>query len=496
MVFIKEKKSPFIKHLSFFDVLMLSLGSSLGTGIFVLLGLGTEIASYGFFFSFIIATFICLIVALNYAELSSSMTITGGPYSFVKESLGGITAFYVGWLLWLGFLVYAALSAVAFMNYINYFIPIPVKDIPAIILVLFFTFINMKGIKKAKLVQNVMTLMLLGIFLIYIIAGFSNLRNKEIQFFDGISSIFAATTLAFTCFLGFDSITFVAEEVKKPRNIILALVLAVLIPGTIYSLTTLVTLNSVSHEKLINSSVPLFEMVKFNPYLLFLTLLAAIFATLSSLNISLVVASRNAFALSRDGYMPKSLSLLSEKTKTPNLALLFSSLFVIFFIATRGIEFMANVACFGYIIAFSLVSISLIILRKKRKFLPRPFKVPFYEFFAFLGFILPLILLFFLESKALFVGAVWMVIGFFVYCLHTLGVDRFRYAFAGINVLIGILSLSFWYSLELGFPKVSFPAKIFLSCMSLIIWAICFIAAVLFMKKLRFETEEEKSRKS
>ena len=114
MVFIKEKDGIFKKELNLFDLIVFGIGSTIGAGIFILIGLGAEIAGSGLIISFVIATIITLFIALNYAELGASIPTTGGSYAFVKESFGGITAFYVGWLIWLGTIVYSALSAAAF----------------------------------------------------------------------------------------------------------------------------------------------------------------------------------------------------------------------------------------------------------------------------------------------------------------------------------------------------------------------------------------------
>lgn len=498
MVYIKEKDSHFKKELSLFDIVMFGIGSTIGAGIFVLIGLGAKIAGPGLILSFIIGAIISLIIALSYAELGSSIPITGGGYSFVKEGLGGITAFYVGWLIWLGTLVYSALSAVGFVRYLNYFLPFVFPDIVGAVIVIGFALLNIRGIKVAIRFQKIITIILLCIFALYMYAGLGkvNVENLRPLIPMGIPSILAGTALIFVCYIGFDSITSISEEVKKPKHIAIALILSVLIPGFIYIIVSYITLGSIPFITIINSEVPLIELVKDNPIFLNLIFLGAILATLSSLNVSLIAASRNLFALSRDGYMPEIFTSISEKYKNPYLAILLCSFIVIMFIATRAIDFIAYVSGFGYIIGISLVCLSLIILREKRSLLHRPFKVPFYEIFAFLGFILPLMLLPFLESSAILVGVAWIVIGFFIYCLHALGLERFRITFAGLNILISILSLGVWFSLLISFPLMKPLTKVFLSYTSLIISFICFIVGILFLMKVKSLNQREKYQKS
>jgi len=182
--------------------------------------------------------------------------------------------------------------------------------------------------------------------------------------------------------------------------------------------------------------------------------------------------------------MPKIFSKIHEEHRVPHIALLFSALMIILFIATRVIEFVAFVSSFGFILAFSLVALSLLILREKRKHLTRPFKLPAYTLFTFLGIVLPLILLPFLEGSAVFVGFIWIVFGFFVYCLHTLGIKRFRVAFVGMNVLVSLLSLSLWYSLLISFHSVKPLTKVIIANTCMVISTVCMIVAILFLFKI------------
>jgi len=496
MVFIKEKDGIFKKELNLFDLIVFGIGSTIGAGIFILIGLGAEIAGSGLIISFVIATIITLFIALNYAELGASIPTTGGSYAFVKESFGGMIAFYVGWLIWLGSIVYSALSAAAFIEYLNYFLPFEFHDLFGSIVLLAFVALNIRGIKKSMFVQKIITLILIGIFLISIIAGFTNVDVKNLTpFTNGFSPIFIATSLIFVCFIGFAMTTTISEEVKKPKHIAYALVISVLVPGLIYIGLTYVTLGSVSIDILVNSRVPLMELVANNIILLVMMFLAALLATLSSLNVSIIASSRNLFALSRDGYLPPIFSSLNKKYQTPHIAMLFSAFIAILFVASRSIEFIAYVSSFGYLIAFSLISSSLFILRKKRKFLERPFLLPYYQIFSLIGFLLPLILLIFLQSGAIFTGLVWVILGFFVYSLHTLGVDRFRIAIGGINMLISIFSFTFFYSLRSGFFSIQPLTRIFLTYTTLTLGVVCMISGILFIKKVKIPKKEEKNQR-
>jgi APA family basic amino acid/polyamine antiporter len=486
MVYIREKEAQVEKKIKFFDLLMFGIGSTIGAGIFVLFGSGASIAGSGLIVSFIIASIISIFIAFNYAEMGSSIPTFGGSYTFVKEGLGGIIAFYIGWLIWFGSIGFAALSAIGFVQYFNYILPISFPDLFGAFIVMLFVAYNLKGTKETMRLQTIITIALMLILVLYIGFGFTKIEPTTITplFEKGISSIFMATALIFVCFMGFEPITTISEEVKNPRHVAWTLIASIIIVCLFYIFITYVTIGSLPLNVITKSTLPLFELAKKNSAVLSLLFIGAILATLSSLNTALFAASRNLYALSRDGYMPKIFSNIHDQYKVPHVAILFSAFLIILFIATRVVEFVAFVSSFGFILAFSLVSLSLLILRDKRKLLPRPFKLPFYTFFTFLGILLPLILLPFLESDAIFVGFIWIVVGFFVYCLHTLGINRFRVAFAGMNVLVSILSFSLWYSLVVGFHSVKPLTKVILGNACIIISSICLIAAILFLFKI------------
>lgn len=486
MVYIKEQKPQVEKKIKFFDLLMFGIGNTIGAGIFVLLGLGASMAGSGLIVSFIIASIISIFIALNYAEMGSSIPTFGGSYTFVKEGLGGIIAFYIGWLIWLGSMVFAALSAIGFVQYFNYILPISFPDLFGAFIVMLFVAYNLKRAKVVMKFQTIITIALISILVLYIGFGFKRIDPSNITplFGKGISPIFMAAALIFVCFMGFEPITTISEKVENPKHIAWTLIVSIIVVSLFYIFITYVTIGSLSLDVITKSELPLFELAKKNPPVLSLLFIGAILATLSSLNTALFTASRNLFALSRDGYMPKIFSSIHEKHKVPHIALLFSALITILFIATRMAEFVAFVSSFGFILAFSLVALSLLILREKRKFLARPFKLPAYTLFTFLGIVLPLILLPFLESSAVFVGFIWIVFGFFVYCLHTLGIDRFRIAFVGMNVLVSLLSFSLWYSLLVSFHSVKPLTKVIVANTCMIISAVSMVVAILFIFKI------------
>jgi len=144
-------------------------------------------------------------------------------------------------------------------------------------------------------------------------------------------------------------------------------------------------------------------------------ILAASFATLTSMNAGLIAASRNVYALSRDGMMPKFMGKISRDFSTPLIAVVVSGLISGSFILTNAVEYIASIAGFGYLICISMVCSSVIFLRITDPRIKRLYKVPFYPYTSILGIILPLILLLFLKETAIYTGLAWILIGFFVY---------------------------------------------------------------------------------
>ncbi len=412
MALIKDRE--FNQSISLFGLIMLGVGATIGAGIFVLLGEATVMTGPSVVLAFLINFVIAIIIAFHYAEMASLSPIDGGGYSFIEEAFGN-SAYFIGWLVWLGNIAYASFCAIAFAIYASVWTGLPIIPL-AVATLISFALINLTGVKSVVNVEKALTLALLILFIIFIGWGAPkvDLSNFTDIFPNGAMALLPATSLVFLCFIGFETITTISAEVKKPRtNIPKALILTVIISGLVYVLFAYVFVGMVNYSSIVHPDTALLQFFK-TDLMKDLMIIASLLATLSSLNIGLMAASRNAYALARDGFLPKLFSKVSNKD-SPYFAIGISSIIACALLLTGQVKQIASVSDFSYMIVVSMVCLSVVALRKKMSGIKRFFKVPLYPYTSFFGVIIPLLLIPFLDNSALLIGAAWIVIGLFFY---------------------------------------------------------------------------------
>jgi amino acid transporter len=410
----QKKQTKIRKRFYFIDLLLLAIGSTVGAGVFILLPIGIATAGLGIIISLLFASFVTIIVAFNYGELAASFPLEGGGYSWVVRAFGKeSSSFIVGWLVWLGNMAYAALSALGFSIYLGVFFnilnPIPIALLSLLVLMV----INMVRMKTSIKIENIFTFGILFIFLILWIHlwNTSPLTNIHFSFFEmQFTPIFATASLLYVLFIGFESVSTVSAEAKKSTDLPKAFLLCVSIVTFVYIITSLMIIGTVSSGN-VGQTLLLSVSETIRPLLV----LGAVFATLTSMNAALIAASRNLYALSRDGMVPKILGRIDKDFKTPIMSLLITGLISSLFILSNAIEYVASLADFGYMVCISMVCASVIVLRVTEPRTKRLYKVPLYPYTSVFGAILPVLMILFLEEKAINTGLLWIFIGFFIY---------------------------------------------------------------------------------
>jgi len=406
----------FKNKLSLFDAVMLGIGSTMGAGIFVLLSYGFSIAGPAVIIAFVLNAVIALIIAGNYAEAASFNPVNGGGFSFVEEAYGK-KARILGWIILLGNASYASLCAVGFAKYVCSLIQINELIVSVSVLFLFML-INLTGSKKVALIMKPLVISLLLMLVFVSIFIFSNPQDKLVNFSNftpfGVLSIFPTTSLFFVCFTGFEAITTISAEIKKPRiNIPKALLFTVGIVSIIYILVVFALVYSVDFNDLIGSEVALLEAVKFSPPMMVIVIICATIAVLSSLNAAIMAASRNVYALARDKFLPTSLSSINSKYESPHQAIIITFIISFSLVLSNHVEFIASITNLSYMIIVSSVGLAVLKLRKLED--RNSFKLPFHPLGPILCIILPLILIPFLEPSSIIICAVWTIIGIIIY---------------------------------------------------------------------------------
>ncbi|MCL1840591.1 MAG: amino acid permease [Propionibacteriaceae bacterium] len=464
------------KTLSAFDLTVFGIGVIIGAGIFTLTGRAAHnAAGPGVILSFILAAVCCALAAMCYAEFASTVPVSGSAYTFSYAALGEIFAWIIGWDLILEMFLAASVVAQGWSAYFGTFLDqitgkatgqhvlpdviangangnsVPFNiDLMAVLLVLVLGAIMIKGIKESMRLNRVLVILKVTIVLFVIIAGiaFINRNNWSpfiptpvspesagvaqmggmtqplLQWMSGSSpmiygwgGVVAGAALVFFAYIGFDIVATTAEEARNPkRDLPIGIIASLVICTILYCVVALVITGMLPTSEIPQSAAlaQAFTLVG-KPWIAIIISAGAVCGLTTVVLTMMIGSTRLLFAMSRDGFFPTPLAKVSPKTKTP-LAL--GTIVTVVCAIVAGLtpvgilEEMVNV---GTLAAFVLVSVAVIVLRKKRPDLQRPFKVPFMPVIPILSAAICIYLMLNLAVETWLRFLIWLVIGFAIY---------------------------------------------------------------------------------
>ncbi len=436
------------RELSLFDITMIGIAGMIGAGIFALTGIATGIAGPAILIAFLLNGITATFTGLAYAELGSSIPEAGGSYLWVKEAMGDHFGFLAGWCDWAAHTIACALYAVTFgaffseliVRFFNIHVSQPVlAKVSALVIVSLLTYINYRGAKESSTVGSSVTLFKVTILVVFAAFGiFKTLTSPGwIKAFTplmphGIPGVLAAMGLTYIAFEGYEIIVQSGEEVRNPeKNIPKAIVLSLWVAVAIYVLVAFALIGAVKAD--IPSWMYLGKLAEFSlirvgdqimPFGAVLIIAGGLVSTISAMNATIYSSSRVAFALGRTGYLPRSLSKIDEKTRTPHFSIFFSYL-IISIMALAPIEAVASAADVMFLILFVMVNLVLVILRLRRPDLRRAFRLPLVPCLPAIAIITQIVIGYYLLTELEhggFVVAVtiaWIIFGSLVYYAYS-----------------------------------------------------------------------------
>lgn len=428
---IIEIMSQLKRHLGVWEAASIGIGAIIGAGIFVLSGVASGFAGPAVILSFMIAGLVAFLTALSSAELSSFITEAGGSYIYTQKAFGRFWGFIVGWMQSFDYIVGASAISIGFAGYFVYFAGISpasqnVTVMVAVAMPLVLTLINLRGIKEASGTNNLLVIIKLTALVLFISTGLifllsnGNFSNYHPFFPNGFSGMLSGAALIFFAFIGFNTVTMVAEEVKEPeKNVPRSLILAFLICTIIYIGVAVVEIGLVDWKVISTSDAPLelaLEVATSNISLLKFVSISALFATASATMASILGGSRALFSMARHRVMPGLLSRISTKGVPKNAILTCGFVIALIILATNGdLQLIASIFNFGTLMTFLFINMSLLKLRKKMPDARRTFKVPLYPITPLLGMLSCFGLLFYLKINAIIAASIWIGLGLIVY---------------------------------------------------------------------------------
>ncbi|BBH11616.1 MULTISPECIES: amino acid permease [Chromobacterium] len=428
------------KELSAFDLTMLGIGAIIGTGIFVLTGTGATVAGPGLVLSFVISAFACGFAALCYAEFASMLPVSGSTYTYAYATLGEMIAWIIGWDLLLEYLLASSAVSVGWSGYFQSLLSgfgvtlpeyltaaagsLPGKqtlfNLPAFCVAMVITALLAFGIKESKRVNNVVVLIKVGVVLLFIGIGVWHVKpvNWQPALPFGFSGVFHGAAIVFFSFIGFDAVTCAAEEVKNPaKDIPRGVIWSLGVCSLLYVVVAAIMTGIVPYMQFAGVDHPVslaLQVAKLDWFAGFVDL-GAILGMMTVILVMTYGQTRILFAMSRDGLLPKIFSEVNPRYGTPYKATWLIGTIIALLAGFVPLHTLAELVNIGTLAAFTLIALSVIVLRKREPNLPRKFVCPGVPYIPTLAILCCGFLMTQLSLLTWLCFMAWLLIGLVVY---------------------------------------------------------------------------------
>ncbi len=408
-----EEQSKFNRVLGRWDIIVMAFGAMIGWGWVVSSGGWIQSGGViGAALGFVIGGVMVYFVGRTYAELTSAMPKCGGEHVFGYRAMGPAGSFLATWSIILGYLGVVCFESCTIPMIFAYIYPDFLQGylytiagfdiyatwvISAFLIAVFMTYINIRGVKIAAIVQAIFTvvIMLVGILLIVggVIMGDTSNLDGQMFLGDGSLAFKGILTVALITpffFIGFDVIPQTAEEINVPFKKIGTIIIISIILAVIFYAGVIIAVGLLMDESQIAASMAGSGLVTadalgiaFNSTTMAkVVLVGGLCGILTSWNSFIMGGSRAMYAMGESNMIPRFFGKLHEGYKTPITALLFIGVLSMIapFFGRPMLVWLVNAANFGCCLAYFIVALSFMILRKKEPDMERPYKVKHYKF--------------------------------------------------------------------------------------------------------------------
>jgi basic amino acid/polyamine antiporter, APA family len=453
------------------NLLFLGVGCIIGAGIFVRTGNAAALhAGPAVLLSYLIAGFVCALAGLCYAELSSTLPVSGSAYTYSYATVGEFAAWIMGALLLLEYGLAASVVAVGWSGYVvsllgDYGINIPValtgpvghhlqKDgvdvlvngapvtflfnLPAFLVSLALTVLLVIGVSESAKFNNIIVAIKVGVILAFIVIGgyivLTNLdtlssnwdpfipepTGKSGEF--GWSGIGRAASIVFFAYIGFEAVSTAGQEAKNPGKDMPFGIIGSLAVCTILYILVSVVLTLVVNYKSLNVPDPVAVAVDaFGPQWAWFAKIIKAGAIIGLTSVVLVLMygqTRIFYTMARDGLLPRIFSKVHPKYKTPWINTILVGVMTGLAAGIFDINSLGDMTSVGTMAAFAVVCLSVIWLRRTHPEIPRGYRVPLYPIVPILGIICCFGLIFTIETRILIIFGWYTLAMIAIYFLY------------------------------------------------------------------------------
>jgi APA family basic amino acid/polyamine antiporter len=461
------------------QLVMLGVGAIIGTGIFVLTGQAAAAnAGPAIVLSMVVAGLTSVLAALCYSEFAASVPVAGSAYTYAYATLGEFIAWVIGWDLILEYALGAATVAVGWSgNFVTLLrqlgitfpaaiaaapgtlVPVPggdpvtaVFNLPAVIITILVTMLLIVGVSESATVNAIIVVIKVAVVLMVIGLGGIFIQTANWHPFIppntgrfgefGWSGVLRGAGVIFFAYIGFDAVSTSAQEARNPQRDMPRGILGSLAVCTVlFVLVSGVMVGVVPYKEMLNQPAPLVVAVEaaagravgtpWQPVMEALKILLTVgaLAALSSVMVVMMLAQPRIFlAMSKDGLLPKWAGVVHPRYNTPHISTIVTGIAVALAAGLTPIGTLGNLVSIGTLLAFVIVSIGVIVLRRTRPDLPRPFRMPMVPLLPALSAVVALVLMLGLPRATWERLILWMVAGIVFYGFYGYRRSRLREA--------------------------------------------------------------------
>ena len=457
----EESNKGLKRNLSVTNLVTLGIGAIVGTGIFVITGQAAAMyAGPALSISFVISALGCVLAGLCYAEFAAMLPVSGGVYSYSYTTMGEVLAWFVGWTLVLEYLFACSSVAVGWSGYMmslldGWNISFPEQlsgatfehlpegkwvwtgrliNFPAVFIVGIVSAFLLGGVKQSAIVNNIIVVIKVSVILLFIAFGLSYIDTSNwIPYIPentgefgnfGWSGILRGAAVVFFAYLGFDALSTTAGEARNPqKDMPKGILISLLVCALLYVMVTVVLTGIVNYKDL-NVPAPIAlaidragdGLVWLSPFIK----LGAIAGLSSVILVMMLGQSRIYYSISKDGLLPKAFSKVHDKSGIPQNATLFACIMTALMAGLFPLQVLSELVSVGTLMAFTIVCISIVILRRTQPDLKRPFKVPLVPFLPLLGAVVCIAQMLSLPWNTWVRLIGWTILGFIIYFTYGL----------------------------------------------------------------------------
>jgi APA family basic amino acid/polyamine antiporter len=409
----------------------------------------------------VVAGIVCAFAGLCYAELSSTLPVSGSAYTYGYTTLGEFAAWIMGALLLLEYGLAASVVAVGWSGYVvsllaDFGLVIPAQftgpsgypllrdgvpvlidgqpvrtifNLPAFLICLSLAALLVVGVSESAKVNNLIVFIKVSVLAAFIVVGgllvLGNLpelvatnwtpfipeNTGEGEF--GVDGIMRAASIVFFAYIGFEAVSTAGQEAKDPkRDMPFGIIGSLVVCTVIYMLVAAIMTLLVPYQTL-NVPDPVAVVVdSFGAQWAWLAKTIKIGAIIGLTSVVLVLMyaqTRIFYTMARDGLLPRVFARVHPKFKTPYINTILVGVITAVMAGFFDINILGDATSVGTLAAFAIVCLSVIYLRRSNPELPRGFKVPFYPVLPILGILSCLYLITTVPAKVL-IGFMWYMV--------------------------------------------------------------------------------------